>query len=564
MLRHPSQPRAWMFSMNQNMLEAVFNDFLTHCESMFAQLPQDNDYVWLKEYSEPTFDENQRILQFSIEELDTSEIDHGERLTRALTRLAIARPQSAIPLLVSRTLSASGRRLRRLLVILYTLATQRPDLLASHQQTLSALLDREDFLSRQSMARILRCMSKISPLESSVDMAIKRIDRKYSASISHSTYRMSSSPTSTFSAFLKRNTLFDFSNRLRLIEKILQVQQGSLVATIEERLNAQNWSMDEERSRVKDDWYEYVHPQGWPVVWITTRFHELATEVFWGVLNEAAEKLELSHEQIHWFWQTVQIVDPEYVVRGTMPRPTDVEPLHVVDKEAWFRELDEIESFQIGNAGTEEPGADWITVFERRVLAHGEQYNVPYRQEISLTATLIPPQVYGGLHELDKLELTTEPILPASAMSVTLEQARDVLTRSGRDALDTRKDCIPLIAEHQNPTSFLGYWSVCTLASFIIEEFNLLFEEFDLIRDGKVVAKYEVWQEGYQDNSYTRDKLSFGVRFRVRSDFLAEICLRYRRILCVCIHEKRECYQSICDQNPEARKDSKRYVIYHL
>ncbi len=547
-----------------NKLEAVFNDFLTHCESMFAQLPQDNDYAWLKEYTEPPFDENQRILQFSIEELDTPEIDHGERLTRALTRLAIARPQSAIPLLVSRTLSASGRRLRRLLMILYTLATQSPDLLASYQQTLATLLDREDFLIRQSVTRILRCASKNSALEASIDTALKRIDRKYSASISHSNYRMPSSPTSTFSAFLKRNTLFDFWNCLRLIEKILEVPQGSLVATIEERLNTQNWSMDEERSRVKDDWDEYVHPQGWPVVWITTRFHELATDVLWSILNEAAEKLTLSHDQVHWLWQTVQIVDPEQVVKGTLPRPADIDALHVVDKEAWFRELDESESFQIGNAPTEEQSAGWITVFERRMLAHEERYNIPYSQETSLTATLIPPQVYGGSHELDKFELTTEPILPASAMSITLEQARDALTKRGRNNLDIRADCIPLIAEHQNPASFLGYRSVCTLASFIMEEFNLLFEGFDLTRDGKVVAKYEAWQEGYQDNSYTRDKLSFGVRFRVRTDLLAEICRRYRRILCVCIHERREGSRPFYSRNPEAKKDSKRYVIYHL
>ena len=547
-----------------SMLEAVFKDFLTHCESMFAQLPQDNDYAWMKEYTEPTLNENQRILQFSIEELDTPEIDHGERLVRALTRLAIIRPQSAIPLLVSRTLSASGRRLRRLLMILYTLATQSPDLLASHQETLATLLDREDFLSRQSVARILQCASKNSELEASVDTALKRIDRKYSGSISHSTYRMPSSPTSTFLAFLKRNTLFDFWNRLRLLEEILEVPQGSLVATIQERLNAQNWSMDEERSRLKDDWYEYVHPQGWPVVWITTRFHELATEVLWSILNEAAEKLTLSHDQIHWLWQTVQIVDPEYVVRGTLPRPADIEALHVVDREAWIRELDEIESFEIGNAGTEEQGTAWITVFEKRMLAHEERYNISYKQGISLTATLIPLQVYGGSHELDRLELTTEPIMPASALSVTLEQARDVLTKRGLDAFDIRKDCIPLIAEHQNPISFFGYRSVCTLASFIIEEFNLSFEGFDLTRDGKVVAKYEAWQEGYQDNSYTRDKLSFGVRFRVRSDFLAEICRHYRRMLCAGIHEKRESYKPFCDKNPEVRKDSKRYVIYHL
>ena len=545
-------------------LEAVFDDFLTHSESLFSQLPQDNDYAWLKEYAEPPFDENQRILQFSIEELNTSEIDHGERLTRALTRLAIARPQSAIPLLVSSTLSASGRRLRRLLMILYTLGTQNSDLLASYQQTLATLLDREDFLIRQSVGRILRCVSKNSVLEASVDTALKRIERKYSASISHSTYRMPSSPSFRFLAFLRRNTRFDFWDCLKLIEKILEVPQGSLMATIEEHLNARNWSMDEERSRVKDDWDEYVHPQGWPVVWITTRFQELATKMLWSILNEAAEKLALSHDRIHRLWQAVQVVDPEYVVKGTLPRPADIDALHVVDKEAWFRELDEIESFEIGNANTGEQSSDWITVFERRMLAHEERYNISYSQHTSLTATLIPLQVYGGSHELDKLELRTEPIIPASAMSVTLEQARDALTKRGRNNLDIREDCMPLIAEHQNPASFFGYRSICTLTSFIIEECNLSFEGFDLTRDGKVVVKYEAWQEGYQDYSYTRDKLSFGVRLRVRSDFLAEICRRYRRILCVCIHERREGSRPFYSRNPEARKDSKRYALYHL
>ena len=176
------------------MIETVFNDFLTHCESMFAQLPQDNDYAWLKEYAGPTGDENQRILQFSIEDLDAPEIDHGERLIRALTRLAIARPHSAIPTLIDRTLSASGRMLRRLLMILHALATQRPDQLASHQQTLAKFLDREDFFVRQSMIHILRCVSEVSPLEPSVATAVQRIERKYSTSMSHSSYRMSSNP----------------------------------------------------------------------------------------------------------------------------------------------------------------------------------------------------------------------------------------------------------------------------------------------------------------------------------------------------------------------------------
>ena len=546
------------------MLEAVFNDFLTHCGSMFAQLPQDNEYAWLKEYAGPTCDENQLFLQFSIEDLDTLEIDHGERLIRALTRLAIARPQSVIPTLIDRTLSASGRVLRRLLMILHALAAKNPDLLASHQQTLAKLLDREDFFCRQSMMHILRCVSGVSPLEPSVAAAVQRIERKYSVSISHLSYRMSSNSSPTFSAFLKQNTLSPFSDQVSLMEKILQVQSGSLVDAIEERLNKQNWSMDEERSRVKDDWDGHVHTQGWPVVWITTEFQELVTEVLWSILNEVVEKMKLDQEQIYWLWQATQMVDPEHVDRGTMPRPLDIETLHVVDKEAWFRELDTIKSLQVEDASTEEQDTDWITVSERRILAHEEKYNVPYKQKILLQATLIPLQVYGGSSGLNELEQAPEPIVPVSAMGVTLEQARDVLTNRGNVAFDFSNDSIPLIAEHQNPLTFLGYWSVCSLASFIIEDFNLLFEGFDLTKDGKVVAKYEAWQEGYQDESYTREKISFGVRLRVRRDFLSAICRRYQRMLCIQINERREYYNSIYEREPDTSKDSKRYVIYHL
>jgi len=546
------------------MLEAVFNDFLTHCESMFEQLPSGNDYGWLKDYAGPSLDENRLILQFCMEELGTPEIDHGVRLIRELARLAIARPESALPVLVGRTLVTSGRILRRLLMILHTVAARSPSLLALHQKSLAKLLDREDFFCRQTVMRILQCVSEVAPLESSVAAAVQSIERKFPASASHSAYTMPSSPSSTFVAFLKRNTLFDFFDQIQVMEIILGLQSGSLVATIEERLNAQDWSMDEERSRVKANWNGHVHPQGWPIVWITTEFQELAMEALWSILNEAVEKQSLSDDQIHWLWQTAQMVDSEYVVGGIMTRPSDIEPLRVLNKEAWLNELATTESFQIRSPGTEEQGTDWITVFEKRGLAHEEKFNVPYRQDISLRATLIPIQVYGGARELDKLDLTTERIVPAGPMAVTWEQARDVLMKRGKDVLDVNDECIPLVAEHQNPASFSGYWSVCTLASSVINEFNLSFEGFDLTRNGEVVAKYDAWQEGYQDESYTREKLPFGVRLRVRRDLLAEICRRYRKMVCIRIDEKRECYKSIYDREPDTRKDSKRYAIYHL
>ena len=546
------------------MLETVFNDFLIYCESMFAQLPQDNNYGWMKNYATTPLSETQLILEFSLDELDTLDIDHGERLIRALVRLAIARPQDVIPPLISKALSASRRLFRRLLMILQVLATRNPDLLVPHQQMLARLLSKKDFLCRQSTVRILQRVGKVSTLEPSVAQEVKRIERKYSTSISHSAYGMRSNPNPIFRNFLKEETLFHFWNQLKLIERILQLKPESLVATIEEHLGVQNWSIDEEKSRIKDDWYRNVHPQGWRIVWITTEFQELVMEVLWNILDEAAEKLKLSPWQVEHLWQTIQTVDPEHVTEETMTRPVDIESLNVVDKEAWFEELGIMESFQVGNTHNEQQKTHWITVFERRSLAQEEKYNVPYRQAIWLQAALIPRQVYGGSHNLDEMELGLEQIFPAPTMSLTLEQSRNILMERGDTTFDINEDSIPLIAEHQNPLPFLGYRNICTLASFIIDEFNLSFDRFNLIKNGEIIAKYEPWQEGYQNQEYTREKLSFGVRLQVRLDFLTDICHRYRRILCIRADEIRECYKSIHEQNPETKKDSKRYAIYHL
>lgn len=547
-----------------HMLETVFNDFLIYCESMFAQLPQDNNYEWLKIYATTPSSENQLILEFSLDELNTPDIDHGERLIRALVRLAIARPQDVIPQLVSKALSASRRLLRRLLTILQVLATRNPDLLVPHQQMLARLLNKKDFLCRQSTVRILQRVGEVSTLEPSVAEGVKRIERKYSTSISHSNYGIRSNPNPIFRDFLKKNTQFHFSDQLELIERILQVKLGSLVTTIEERLDIQKWSMDEEKSRIKDNWYEYVHPQGWPIIWITTEFQELVVEVLWDILDESVEKLKLSSWQIDDLWQTVQIVDPDHVTEEIVARPRDIETLNVVDREAWFKELDAIESFQVANTSDKQQSTYWITVFEKRALTQEEKFNVPYRQKILLQPALIPQQVYGRTHKLDELEMKSERILPASGMAVTLEQVRNILVERGSDVLDTSEECLPLIARHKNPLPFFGYLDTCTLTSFIIDEFNLSFDGFNLIKGNEVIAKYESWQEGYQNQKYTREKLSFGVRFQMRLDFIVEVCHRYRKMLCILVNETREHYKHYSEQVPDTKKDSKRYVIYHL
>jgi hypothetical protein len=547
------------------MLEDVFSEFVSHCEAMFAQLPQDEDYAWLKQYEEPSEDANYLVLDFVIDQLETPEIDQGERLVRALTRLSMARPEDTLPLIVNRALDSSGRTRRRMLMVLSCLAREIPESLAAYQQAIACLLDRNDFFSRQIALRILKVVAGVLALDESVIISIDRVERAYSHAISYSTYRLPRNPSAEFMPFLMRNTLPDFSRQVITLEKILRVPLGSLTAAIEESLHAQDWSIDQERDSVKDDWYGHVHPQGWPVVWITTHFQERACEALWIILDEAAEKLKLTQDQIGQLWCVIQAVDPEYITRGVIPRPRDIPALHVADKDEWFSELGRLESMHVANAKTRVDDGDWMTVFEKRRLAQEEQYNVPYRQEISLKSCLIPRRVYGEANVLDEIGFVTERIAgPDSGAAITLAQARGILIGRGSGIMDEGSPkSIPLIAEHRNPLTFSGYWIVCSLASFIIDELGLLFTNFDLTKDGEKVAVYEVWQEGYQDECYTREKLSFGARLRLRRELLAEICNRYGRMLCTRIDEKREHFKSIHDREPDDRRDSRRYILFH-
>jgi hypothetical protein len=147
-------------------------------------------------------------------------------------------------------------------------------------------------------------------------------------------------------------------------------------------------------------------------------------------------------------------------------------------------------------------------------------------------------------------------------MSITLQQVQKELKNRHLDI--NNADTIPLLAKHQNPLDFLGYWNICSLTSFIVDEWNLSFEGLNLIRNGQLVAKYESWQEGYQNEDYTQEKISFGTRFQVHIDFLTEICHRYHKILCIDIDEERYCYKSIYQKDPEDMRKSSRYVLYHL
>ncbi len=545
-------------------LNAVFEDFLLHCESMFVQLPDDDSYHWLAESPIDDWDKEQSIVDFCIRQLETSEVDHGNRLVRALVALAIERSRPVVSGLMSHALSSAGRVRRRLLMILHSLATRNADLLAPHQLELAGLLEQHDYCCREMTLRILASVERATTLEQSVAAAVRRLRTNYSARVFHRGYRITGQPSAEFGRFLKKNTLFEFSDRIELVEKILEVPRGGCIAAIEQRLVSQGWSMDEERLRIKDDWEGHVHPQGWPVVWITTEFQELATAALWGILDEGHEKWRLSQAQTRSLWLATQTVDPEYVTAALGSRPADVPALYVTDVEAWFRELEESEEFQVTMREGDGGDARWMTLFETRRLSQEGKYSVPYVQEISLRTGLIPRDVYGGVQALEVLDIQTERILPSRAMAITAEELREWIADGRGGSPTVRGGWVPPIAVHLNPPSFCGYAAVCSLARFVVRDFELSFDGLHLMRRDEVVAKYEAWQEGYRAETYSRDTLSSGVRLQATRAFVTEICRRYERVLCVRIDEKREHYDSMYEQTPQRKCESRRYALHHL
>jgi len=308
-------------------------------------------------------------------------------------------------------------------------------------------------------------MSDSFSIKASASSLIKDIEMKYSDAKYSSSCMFSNGSTRRFESFLRENTLFSFFKQIEVAEEILGLPQGSLVSAIEEQLATVSWSMKDEEDRLADNWNGYVHPQGWPVVWITTDFQELAMEILLNILDKIVVDHSVSDRQVDLLWRTIQPADPNYVLRDLISRPLDIEPLVVSNKDIWLDELRKYKTLEVG--ATKSCEENWITVFETREMTHEEDYNVPFKQRLSIRGSLIPIDLYGSSEKIDDLDIFFEKFLPHQAMTTTMGQAQAKISARASGNLQIFDEYIPFLSIHQNPVTIFGYLDICTLSSII-------------------------------------------------------------------------------------------------
>jgi hypothetical protein len=282
-------------------------DYLQHCQELFEQLPKRRAYKWLKDYPPEADDFDQLVVHFLVDELDTIEIDLGNRLIDAYRELCLARPEITLPIFVERLLNADELPKSRLLTILYMVAYDSPQLLIPSE---------------------------------TVKERLRSAQHYYSPIINYSTFRLPHiNPSDKFLGFFTKNTMIPIQDQIGSCCEILSIDKDAVLAKIEHILKEEGWSEEDENERLKDEWNGHVHPQGFPSVTIITTFNLRGFNLFNQIFDEIVEKSRLSTNQLEALWRILQPADPEYKLSNIKPKPKDIAPLVVSDKDVWLSEL---------------------------------------------------------------------------------------------------------------------------------------------------------------------------------------------------------------------------------
>ena len=171
-------------------LETLFNDYLQHCQELFAHLPGEHLYDWLRDYSTAAKDENCQITNLLLDELADQEIDLGERLTKALITLAIDRSDIVWPIILSKLAGATDLQMGRLFSVIEAIVLKKPELLLQDWNSIWTVAKNSHFRHRILLIKVLERVFRDSSMPSVLQDEIAHFKRNYSSIICVSTYRL--------------------------------------------------------------------------------------------------------------------------------------------------------------------------------------------------------------------------------------------------------------------------------------------------------------------------------------------------------------------------------------
>jgi hypothetical protein len=146
--------------------------------------------------------------------------------------------------------------------------------------------------------------------------------------------------------------------------------------------------------------------------------------------------------------------------------------------------------------------------------------------------------------------------------NLTLDAVRTRLIEAAAASVDLSGKLLPLLVVHTNGQMFEGYRCLALLNPAWLGKYGLEFDGCQFTWSGKCVARLEEWQEGYEDEVYSRELLSAGVRLVVRNDWLRTLLANTQHSLAVWASERRTQQDSWWRQEATAEAQQQRFSVF--
>jgi hypothetical protein len=407
----------------------------------------------------------------------------------------------------------------RLEILLDGLASVCPEPLAPYLETLSPMLLEHHFRLRATLVEIIHRVSTIVALSPSLINAADQAKRPYTSVISYPSRRfLHLEPSISFTDFIKKGILFDFKTQVESVSELLSIPPSTILSYIEQRLRKSGWSEIDEEARLREDWDGNVsHGR---VVWIVPRFHTLISEQFQKFLHEAMESGCYDKTVFEAIKNVVRGGDPDFIGRLPRTKPFDIPDVTPVDGQSWINEIEASVGVVVETLRPNE----WTTVDEERLISTTDGQSKRFASSVRIRSLVIASALTDRPDEWPAIRGWPDaiPYLHPEE-NLTLKSAQVRLLEGGYGMQDISVGLIPLVSAHTNRQLFHGFRRLVSLHPYWLNKYGLTFSGFQIELCGQVVARYEEWQEGYEDECYTRDLLSAGTRLIVRNDWLGKV-----------------------------------------